>query len=288
MYCMRFELNHLKYFYFTVVEGGVTSAATKLCVQQPVVSKMLKILEEDLGRPLFLTVGRKKELTDFGQKIFRHCESIFQETAFIESLTNQKSIAPKIISVGGAEHLLNFIVKSENIQLFEKNKVSSVVLNACSYSEMLKNLEDGQLDFGLCLHMPYASEKIEVLKEYEMRHRLVVHCDYRMNKEVLNSFIGSREVDDRRVRKFPALSFHREKYPKCKIHHSSNSLSIHKELVRKGLGVSILPDFLVREELESGEFIDLYPRRKFNWNLKILINKNIAVKDFMMEILSFN
>ena len=74
---MRFELNHLKYFYFTVTEDGVSNAAAKLGVQQPVVSKMLKILEEDLGKKIFLTLGRKKVLTDFGQKIFRHCENIF-------------------------------------------------------------------------------------------------------------------------------------------------------------------------------------------------------------------
>src|ERR1700733_10624068 len=42
------ELNHLKYFYFTVLEGGVQPAAERLFIQQPVVSKMLKQLEENL------------------------------------------------------------------------------------------------------------------------------------------------------------------------------------------------------------------------------------------------
>jgi DNA-binding transcriptional LysR family regulator len=43
---LNIELNHLKYFYFTVLEGGVAQAAKRLHVQQPVVSKMLKLLEE--------------------------------------------------------------------------------------------------------------------------------------------------------------------------------------------------------------------------------------------------
>src|SRR3954468_21406185 len=81
-----FELNHLKYFYFTVLEGGVAPAAERLCVQQPVVSKMLRSLDERFQQPLFRKSGRRKVLTDFGQLVFRHCQVLFLELEKLEAV----------------------------------------------------------------------------------------------------------------------------------------------------------------------------------------------------------
>lgn len=286
---MRFELNHLKYFYHTVIENSVTGAADKLCVQQPVVSKMIKILEEDLGQELFLTIGRKKVLTDLGQKVFRHCENIFQESRNIENLCfNEESVAPRMIRIGGAEHLLSFLVKSRKNNFLKLCGDTSLVLNASSFGEMIRDLENEHLDAGLCLYMPYVSDKIAILEEVEVRHHLVVHKNFKSAENVLNSFIGSREIDYKKTKSFPALRHHKEKYPDAKIEHSSNSLELHKELIRKGFGVSILPNFLIEKELINGSFVDLYPQKEFVWNLKVLINKDVKVRSFLKMIFDKN
>jgi DNA-binding transcriptional LysR family regulator len=47
------ELNHLRYFFEVAREGSFTSAARKLRVSQPSISKLVRILEEREGVLLF-------------------------------------------------------------------------------------------------------------------------------------------------------------------------------------------------------------------------------------------
>lgn len=45
---------------------------------------------------------------------------------------------------------------------------------------------------------------------------------------------------------------------------SSNSITLHKQLVLEGKWVSILPQFVVKKELKRGTLVDVFPSRKFN------------------------
>ena len=69
--------HHLFYFWMTVKEGTVTAAAKKLRLAQPTVSEQLKSLEESLGEQLFRRAGRRLELTEVGQVVFRYADEIF-------------------------------------------------------------------------------------------------------------------------------------------------------------------------------------------------------------------
>ncbi|MEM7602766.1 MAG: LysR substrate-binding domain-containing protein [Verrucomicrobiota bacterium] len=55
---------------------------------------------------------------------------------------------------------------------------------------------------------------------------------------------------------------------------SSNSISLHKELVRAGKGVSIMPEFMVKKELTRGQLVDLYPKKIFEWDLMVIKRKS--------------
>ena len=47
------NLLHLHYFYHVAKEGGFTKASTSLRIQQPAISRMVKLLESDIGFSLF-------------------------------------------------------------------------------------------------------------------------------------------------------------------------------------------------------------------------------------------
>jgi DNA-binding transcriptional LysR family regulator len=93
----------------------------------------------------------------------------------------------------------------------------------------------------------------------------------------MESFIGSREIDDSSTHRFPTLSFHRKKWPKAKISFSSNSISLHKRLVLAGEGISILPGFAIGRELKKGGLVDLYPKKVFEWPLLRFSHKSSRV-----------
>ena len=69
--------HHLRYFWVTAREGGLTRAAEKLRVAQPSICTQIQALERALGEKLLRRIPRGLALTEAGQKVFSFAEEIF-------------------------------------------------------------------------------------------------------------------------------------------------------------------------------------------------------------------
>lgn len=93
--------HHLHYFWAVVREGGIGPACKVLNLTQPTVSKQIKLLEEQLGEPLFRRVSRRLELTDAGQMAFDYADEIFSlGQEFMENIQSVATIRPRRLRVG--------------------------------------------------------------------------------------------------------------------------------------------------------------------------------------------
>lgn len=72
------ELLQLRYFLMVAKMGHMTAAAQKLNVSQPVLSKSIHRLEEELGVPLFDRVGRRIQLNDHGKVFQKNITSVLK------------------------------------------------------------------------------------------------------------------------------------------------------------------------------------------------------------------
>lgn len=75
------ELRHLRYVRAIVRTGSVTAAAEAEFVAQPSVSKQLRLLEQELGVPLFHRVGRKVVPTEAAVALANCADRVFDEIA---------------------------------------------------------------------------------------------------------------------------------------------------------------------------------------------------------------
>ncbi|MBS1808163.1 MAG: LysR family transcriptional regulator [Acidobacteria bacterium] len=73
------DLHQLKVFHTAVKAGGFTLASRKLHLSQSTISQHIKQLEEELGCPLFMRIGKQVLPTEAGQLLREHCERIFQD-----------------------------------------------------------------------------------------------------------------------------------------------------------------------------------------------------------------
>lgn len=289
MYAMqpRFELNHLKYFYFTVLEGGVALAARKLCVQQPVVSKMLRQLEEDFAQPLFRKSGRKKALTDFGQLIYRHCQVVFRELERLESVGGKATSLAGTLNFGCSEAIAN----AEMARAVQKLTAQYPGLHPNLYTGTAQSLIDliaqRKLEFGFFYHMPALPPTLEIIRRVPRAFNLVVSAKQKRNRKVIESFIGSREIDDTSTLRFPTIERMRKDYPGTKISLSSNNLHFHKELVMRGFGSSILPHSLVKNELAAKSLCDVFKGESFTFDLKIVSSRAEPLSLAAQEMVRF-
>ncbi len=93
--------HHLHYFWTVAREGGIGAACKVLNLTQPTVSKQIKLLEDQLGEPLFRRVSRRLELTDAGQMAYDYAEEIFSlGQEFMENIQSVATIRPRRLRVG--------------------------------------------------------------------------------------------------------------------------------------------------------------------------------------------
>jgi LysR family transcriptional regulator, transcriptional activator of nhaA len=69
--------HHLLYFWMVARTGSITRACEELRLAQPTISGQLRALEENLGEKLFTRAGRRLQLTEVGQVVYRYADEIF-------------------------------------------------------------------------------------------------------------------------------------------------------------------------------------------------------------------
>ncbi len=72
------DLRALRYFVATAEELNITRAAEKLHMSQPPLSHQLRLLEEELGAPLFLRGKRRLQLTPEGELLLRRARQLLE------------------------------------------------------------------------------------------------------------------------------------------------------------------------------------------------------------------
>jgi LysR family transcriptional activator of glutamate synthase operon len=73
------DLHQLRVFQAAVKGGGFTRAGEELHLSQSTVSQHIKLLEEELGCPLFMRVGKRVLVTESGGVLLQYAERIFRD-----------------------------------------------------------------------------------------------------------------------------------------------------------------------------------------------------------------
>jgi len=93
--------NHLLYFYTVAREGSVARAAKVLHLTPQTVSGQIKLLEDVIGEPLFLRVGRGLTLSDTGRVVQTYADEIFSVgTALAQRLKSDSEPTARELRVG--------------------------------------------------------------------------------------------------------------------------------------------------------------------------------------------
>lgn len=265
------NLLHLEYFYYVAKEGGFLRAAEKLRIQQPAISRMVASLEDYFGFKLFEKIGRNVRLTPQGEEVFESCKKIFSDVEELKQSVGKISGEHKgSLLIGASEPIASHYLPPKIAALVKQHPKLYPNIYSGPASILLKKIENGDLEVGIFFHIPTLSEKLIIDCKIDVDFRLVVRRDLCKDESVLNHFIGSREIDDLSTKSFPTLDRLRQKYPKASIKTSSNNLTAHRALVISGVGVSVLPKFLIEEDLKKKILIDVFPGQNFVFQMKII------------------
>src|SRR4051812_27021117 len=76
---MDLEIRHLQMMTAIAAAGSATKAAASLHLPQSAVSHQLRGIEERLGTPLFLRVGKRMVVTAAGERVLATARRVLQE-----------------------------------------------------------------------------------------------------------------------------------------------------------------------------------------------------------------
>jgi DNA-binding transcriptional LysR family regulator len=247
-------------------------------VNQPALSRMVKQFEEHLQLTLLERQARGVKLTQHGTTIFLKAQEIFSKVDELKRMTSHLGkVCQGELRMGATDSVATALLAAPIKKITEHWPLVYPIVQIGTVSETLPLIANGKLEFGCFFHIPTLPTSLAVTKRWPIQFHLVCLMTAIKNKLVLDRFIGSREVDDNLNTKFPTLEKWKRKQARAKILASSNSLLLHHELVRQGLGISVLPAFLIEKELASGKLIDLMPTENLIFDLKLVQRKDIGL-----------
>jgi len=279
------NLNRLRHFYAVAKNGSFTKAAAKLHIQQPALSKTIRALEEDLEIKLFDKAGRGVKLTAKGSEVYEYCHKIFSHVQALTEFTKEESVLLNKTLYMVSDDAVSACILPEVLSSMRfKERALRPIIATGPVDDLMAKLNYKKAEMGFFFYTPKMSGELVVLAKVPTDFKLVVSKAFAGSLSVLSSFIGSREINDTNNNRFPTIKKMKKIWPETKSVMSSNSFLTHKELVLKGLGVSLLPHFLVKSELEDGRLTSLLNGEDFVYDLKIMVRAEDKDSELLQTI----
>jgi len=246
------ELRHLKYFLAVAEELNFTKAAEKLFISQPPLSRQIIELEEELQTKLFIRNNKKVTLTEAGKyfkgeiiDLFQHLERISIQTKKIgENVSGEFRIA-YISSIYSA--VISELIKHLKAQF----PYANFKLFEISTSKQITALEQRKIEMGI-IRSPVKSPQIKSDLWFKDGFSLVYNKDH-IHIQSENEISNLKEETFVFFNKDYAPHYHEVLLELCafygftpKIIHEANNINSIVQLVKNGLGISIVPSNIAK------------------------------------------
>ena len=239
--------------------ASFTRASQQLYVAQSAISRKIKLLEEELGEPIFKRVNKKVYVTPAGQTLLRYARRIFQDmrNAKLE-ISEIAHLERGHLRVGAGMLACTYILPP----VLEKFKalhprIDLEVITAPT-DALLAKLNDNLIELGVfTLPIKHADLKVVPLITEEMvvvtspKHPVLSQKN-KMNAEELQDYPLILFPKGARTRNVLEEFFH-DVGIAPRIVMEAENVALIKPLVKIDLGVSIIPLRSVSEELQRGE-----------------------------------
>lgn len=264
------ELNHLRYFFIVAREGSFTRAAKILRVQQPTISKMVQRLESQLNLVLLERHKRGVQLTKVGADVYRICEAVFSGVEQIQEISDsERTECQGLLSLGMTDSASIYLLPPLLKDFLRQNPKVRPSIFTGSYNLITNEILDGRVEFGVYFSKP-EREDLRISELVQVPFQLVIAAKELRNRSLHSRFVISRDIDYPKSREFPVLEMLKRNRIKIDNMIASNNLESQKYMVLQGLGIALLPSFMVKSDIARGTLVQLHEDKKFSYSLKVV------------------
>ncbi len=243
--------------------GSFTRAAAELCLTQSAVSHSIRSLEESLGCRVLDRLGKMVTLTHEGEHLLMHADKILQEMAAArESLDQLGKWGRSRLRVGASATACQYILPRVLTEFKKSYPQCRITIEPCDTPLVRDLLSANKIDMGIALQSKQDNTRIEFIPLFDDELMFVVGPDHPW---ALAGHVCRDEIPKQNYILYDKTSFtfqmieayfREEEMPLNTLIQLGNIEAI-KELVKLGLGVSILASWVAREEIRAGTLIAL-------------------------------
>lgn len=276
---MTADYESLKYFSKVAETLSFVQAANDLNIQKSLLSRRIAELESQMGVRLFQRTTRKVTLTEEGAAFLQEIRDgvrIFEQA--IESVQSTRSAPQGTVRISTPVEFGLYLLENVMPGFFETYPLVKIDWD---FSGEKRNLLQHRLDLVIRAGRP-SEDSLVVRKMGSTRFHAFVSPKLKIPK--MDRF------DVTALEKLPWVVFHpqnaktsrdvmkvlkdgkpTEFYPKNMAPYRANNLTAVKTIVKQGLGIGFLPQFIFEKEIKEGSIKEFSPKLELQMDTEIFL-----------------
>ncbi len=153
--CMDINFEYYKIFYYVAKYENITRAAAALGSNQPNVTRVMKLLESQLGCRLFIREARGIRLTEEGERLYSHVEVAYRHLMNAQEEIGEPAIlGGGSVEIGTTETALHLFLLDALHDFRQRYPEVKIKIHNHTTPETVRQLTGGRVDFAV-ITMPY-------------------------------------------------------------------------------------------------------------------------------------
>ncbi|HUR32232.1 MAG TPA: LysR family transcriptional regulator [Vicinamibacterales bacterium] len=253
------DLRQLEILQAIAETGSFTACGRKLHVSQSAISRQIALLEEELGEPLFLRVGRQVRMTPAAESLVQLGQRVFQDVRdTVGAITDHTRALRGTLRLAGGMTVCLYVLPPLLQHLKRVHPQLDIRVTVATAARSVGEIRGGRHDAGL-LTLPVEESDLVTVPVLREELLLVTMPTHRLAKQTVVSpqdLAGEPFVlfePGSATRRVIDSLFVTEKIEPTVVMDTEN-VEIIKAMVATGLGISIVPYQAVAREVRAGRF----------------------------------
>ena len=253
------DLRQLEILQTIAETGSFTACGRKLHVSQSAISRQILLLEEELGEPLFLRVGRHVRMTPAAESLVQLGQRVFQDVReTVGGITDRTRTLKGTLRLAGGMTVCLYVFPPLLKHLKRMHPQLDVRLTVATATHSIEEIKAGRVDAGL-LTLPV--DESDLVTVPIMREELLVVTTpthpLSKRKKIVAADLASEPFvlfeQGSATRRVIDSFFVTEKITPTIVMDTEN-VEIIKAMVKTGLGIGIVPYQAIAREVRGGQF----------------------------------
>lgn len=223
---------------------NVTDAAELLHTSQPGVSKQIRLLEDELGIPIFSRTGKRLvDVTEPGQAVLSVAERILQEVDNLKKIgTEYTNDVVGTLSIATTHTQARYMLP-ETIKEFRERYPEVILgIHQGNSSQIVEMAEKGQVDFALTTEEISHSDKLVTLPCFDWNRCLLLLSDHPLLKI-------ERPLTLRDIAQYPIVTYDFSMAPDSPVRNAFKAANLSPNVVLTALDADVIKTYV---ELDLG------------------------------------